>query len=52
MEAAGHPPIARIHSVGAATDGAAAYFDTAEALGFVVDAGEPPARMPPTDFTL
>jgi hypothetical protein len=52
MEAAGHPPIARIHSVGAATDGAAAYFDTAEALGFVVDAGEPPTRMPPTDFTL
>jgi methylmalonyl-CoA/ethylmalonyl-CoA epimerase len=52
MEAAGHPPIARIHSFGAAGDGAAAYYDTAEALGFVVEAVEPPARMPPTDFTL
>jgi hypothetical protein len=32
MEAAGHPPIARIHSFGAAGDGAAAYYDTADAL--------------------
>jgi hypothetical protein len=51
MEAAGHPAIARIHSFGAAGDGAAAYFDTAEALGFLVEAVEPPAAMPPTDFT-
>ncbi len=52
MEAAGHPPIARIHSFGAAGDGAAAYYDTANALGFLVEAVEPPSQMPPTDFTL
>jgi methylmalonyl-CoA/ethylmalonyl-CoA epimerase len=52
MEAAGHPAIARIHSFGAAGDGAAAYYDTAEALGFLVEAVEPPARMLPTDFNL
>ena len=52
MEAAGHPAIARIHSFGAAGDGAAAYFDTAEALGFLIEAVEPPSWMPPTDFTL
>jgi methylmalonyl-CoA/ethylmalonyl-CoA epimerase len=52
MEAAGHPPIARIHSFGAAGDGAAAYYDTADVLGFLVEAVEPPALMPPTDFTL
>ena len=52
LAAAGHPPIARIHSFGADGDGAAAYFDTANALGFLVEAVEPPARMPPPDFTL
>ena len=52
MEAAGHPVIARIHSFGAAGDGAAAYYDTAEALGFLVEAVEPPSAMPSTDFTL
>ena len=52
MEAAGHPVIARIHSFGAAGDGAAAYYDTAEVLGFLVEAVEPPAEMPPIDFTL
>jgi hypothetical protein len=52
MEAAGHPPIACIHSFGAAGDGAAAYFDTAEALGFLVEAVEPPSQTPPTEFTL
>jgi hypothetical protein len=52
MEAAGHPPIARIHSFGAAGDGAAAYYDTADTLGFLVEAVEPPSQMPPTDFTL
>jgi methylmalonyl-CoA/ethylmalonyl-CoA epimerase len=52
MEAAGHPVIARIHSFGAAGDGAAAYYDTTEALGFLVEAVEPPAAMPPTDFAL
>jgi methylmalonyl-CoA/ethylmalonyl-CoA epimerase len=52
MESAGHPAIARIHSFGSAGDGAAAYFDTADVLGFLVEAVEPPARMPPIDFTL
>jgi hypothetical protein len=33
-------------------DGAAAYFDTVHVLGFMVEAVEPPARMPPPDFTL
>jgi hypothetical protein len=51
MEAAGHPVIARIHSFGAAGDGAAAYYDTADALGFLVEAVEPPSQMPPVDFT-
>jgi methylmalonyl-CoA/ethylmalonyl-CoA epimerase len=52
MEAAGHPVIARIHSFGADGDGAAAYYDTADTLGFLVEAVEPPARMPAPDFTL
>ena len=52
MEAMGHAAIARIHSFGAAGDGAAAYYDTADALGFLVEAVEPPAEMPATDFTL
>jgi methylmalonyl-CoA/ethylmalonyl-CoA epimerase len=52
MEAAGHSVIARIHSFGNAGDGAAAYYDTAEALGFLIEAVEPPSEMPPADFTL
>lgn len=52
MEAAGHPVIARIHSFGAAGDGAAAYYDTTELLGFLVEAVEPPESMPRPDFTL
>ncbi len=52
MEAAGHPVVARIHSFGADGDGAAAYFDTSDTLGFMVEAVEPPARMPTPDFTL
>jgi hypothetical protein len=52
MEAAGHPAVARIHAFGADGDGAAAYFDTVDALGFLVEAVESPARMPPPDFTL
>lgn len=52
MEAAGHPPVARIHSFGTAGDGAAAYFDTTDALGFLVEAVEPPSQMPPTGFML
>jgi hypothetical protein len=41
-------PSPRIHSFGADGDGAAAYFDTEDALGFLVEAVEPPSRMPPT----
>ena len=52
MKAAGHPAIARIHSFGAAGDGAAAYYDTADALGFLVEVVEPPSEMPAVDFTL
>jgi hypothetical protein len=32
--------------------GAAAYYDTAEALGFLIEAAESPSEMPPADFTL
>ena len=52
MEAAGHPAVARIHSFGVAGDGAAAYYDTADALGFLVEAVEPPGEMLAVDFTL
>jgi methylmalonyl-CoA/ethylmalonyl-CoA epimerase len=52
MEASGHPAIARIHSFGAAGDGQAAYYDTLDALGFFVEAVEPPSAMPPPAFTL
>jgi len=52
MEATGHPAIARIHSFGVAGDGAAAYYDTADALGFLVEAVEPPSEMPAVDFSL
>ena len=51
MEAAGYPPVARIHSFGADGDGEAAYFDTVGALGFYVEVVVPPARMPPVEFT-
>lgn len=51
MERAGHPVIARIHSFGADGDGAAAYYDTGAALGFLVEAVEPPRQMPAVDFT-
>jgi len=51
MEASGHPAIARIHSFGATGDGAAAYYDTAAALGFLVEAVELASQMPSTDFT-
>jgi hypothetical protein len=52
MQAAGYPVVARIHSFGSAGDGVAAYYDTAGALGFLVEAVEPPRAMPPVDFTL
>lgn len=52
MTAAGHPVIQRGHSFGADRDGAFAYFDTAEALGCILEAVEPPDRMPDPSFTL
>jgi methylmalonyl-CoA/ethylmalonyl-CoA epimerase len=52
MKAAGHPVVASIHSFGAGGDGAAAYYDTADVLGFLVEAVEPPGEMPPVGFTL
>jgi methylmalonyl-CoA/ethylmalonyl-CoA epimerase len=52
IEAAGHAPITRIHTFRAAGDGAAADYDTPDALGSLVEAVEQPAQMPPTDFTL
>ena len=52
MEEAGYPVIARIDSFGEDGDGAAAYFDTSEEFGFLVEAVELPDRMPPTDFIL
>jgi methylmalonyl-CoA/ethylmalonyl-CoA epimerase len=52
MEAAGHPAIARIRSFGVGGDGDAAYYDTADALGFLVEAVEPPIEMPAMDFSL
>jgi hypothetical protein len=50
MEAAGHPAIARI-IIRSGRDGAAAYYDTVDALGFLVEAVEPPREMPAVDFT-
>ena len=52
MEAAGHPVISRIHSFRSDRDGAAAYYDTADTLGFLVEAVEPPARMSAPEFTM
>jgi catechol 2,3-dioxygenase-like lactoylglutathione lyase family enzyme len=52
MTAAGHPVIQRGHSFGADGDGAFAYFDTAETLGFILEAVESPRRMPDPTFTL
>jgi methylmalonyl-CoA/ethylmalonyl-CoA epimerase len=51
MEAAGHPAVARIHSFGADGDGRAAYFDTTDSLGFLVEAVEPPRQMPPIELS-
>jgi methylmalonyl-CoA/ethylmalonyl-CoA epimerase len=52
MEAAGLAVAARIHSFGLAGDGVAAYYDTVDALGFLVEAVEPPEAMPRPEFTL
>jgi methylmalonyl-CoA/ethylmalonyl-CoA epimerase len=52
MAAAGHEVIQRGHSFGGERDGAFAYFDTADALGCILEAVEPPGRMPDPTFTL
>jgi hypothetical protein len=52
MTAAGHPAIQRGHSFGADDDGSFAYFDTADALACILEAVEPPGRMPDPTFTL
>jgi hypothetical protein len=52
MAAAGHPAIQAGHSFGVGRDGAFAYYDTVDALGFVVEAVEPPGRMPDPSFRL
>jgi hypothetical protein len=54
-EYCGHPAewtVRLVLNFGAAGDGAAAYYDTADALGFLVEAVEPLTQMPPTDFTV
>lgn len=52
MEAAGHPAIQAGHSFGAERDGAFAYYDTADAIGFILEAVEPPGSMPEPSFLL
>jgi methylmalonyl-CoA/ethylmalonyl-CoA epimerase len=52
MAAAGHPVVQSGHSFGAEDDGAFAYYDTAQALGFLIEAVEPPGRMPDPAFRL
>lgn len=52
MAAAGHAAIGTGHSFGASGDGVFAYYDTVQALGFVIEAVEPPAAMPEPEFTL
>lgn len=52
MAAAGHPAILTGHSFGAERDGVFAYYDTADALGFLIEAVEPPGRLPEPAFRL
>lgn len=52
MTAAGHPAIQAGHSFGAEHDGVFAYYDTADALGFIVEAVEPPGALPEPAFRL
>jgi len=46
MEAAGYEAVQVGRGFGADGDGVYAYFDTARVLGYLVEAVEPPARMP------
>jgi methylmalonyl-CoA/ethylmalonyl-CoA epimerase len=52
MTAAGHGVIQSGHSFGADRDGVFAYYDTAEALGFVVEAVELAGELPEPAFRL
>jgi len=49
MAAAGYAAVQTGSGFGAAGDGAYAYFDTVHDLGFLVEAVEPPERMPDPD---
>jgi methylmalonyl-CoA/ethylmalonyl-CoA epimerase len=52
MAAAGHRAVQSGHSFGADRDGVFAHYDTAEALGFLIEAVEPPGRLPDPPFRL
>jgi len=39
-----------VHHLGVVVDSLDAYFDTRDRLGLMLEAVEPPARMPPFDF--
>jgi len=52
MTAAGHPAIQAGHSFGAERDGVFAYYETADALGFIIEAVEPPSALPEPAFRL
>jgi methylmalonyl-CoA/ethylmalonyl-CoA epimerase len=52
MAAAGFPAIQTGHSFGAEGDGVFAYYDTGAALGFIIEAVEPPGSMPEPAFRL
>jgi methylmalonyl-CoA/ethylmalonyl-CoA epimerase len=51
MAAAGYEAVQTGSGFGAGGDGSYAYFDTAADLGFLVEAVEPPERMPDPDRT-
>jgi methylmalonyl-CoA/ethylmalonyl-CoA epimerase len=50
MEDAGYPVIQSGSGFGVGGDGAYAYFDTADELGVIVEAFEPPESLPEPDF--
>jgi methylmalonyl-CoA/ethylmalonyl-CoA epimerase len=52
MTVAGFPAIQTGHSFGADRDGVFAYYDTADALGFMIEAVEPPGALPEPAFRL
>ena len=50
MARAGYPVVQSGAGIGPQRDGAWAYFDTTDALGLMLEAVEPPTRMPPIEF--